>query len=92
MEVPSITVTDTIAVGSLPSVVLFSIREIGNFAAHPIKSTSTGEFVDVEDGEAEWNLDVLESLFDFYFVQPALTAKRKADFNKKLTDAGEKPI
>jgi hypothetical protein len=68
------------------------VRQIGNFAAHPIKSTSTGEIVDVEEGEAEWNLDVLESLFDFYFVQPAIAAKRKADLNKKLKDAGKPPI
>jgi hypothetical protein len=71
---------------------LHAVRQIGNFAAHPIKSTSTGEIVDVEEGEAEWNLDVLESLFDFYFVQPAIAAKRKADLNKKLKDAGKPPI
>jgi hypothetical protein len=35
---------------------------------------------------------VLESLFDFYFVQPAIAAKRKADLNKKLKDAGKPPI
>jgi hypothetical protein len=71
---------------------LHAVRQIGNFAAHPIKSTSTGEIVDVEEGEAEWNLDVLESLFDFYFVQPVIAAKRKAELNKKLKDAGKPPI
>jgi len=45
--------------------------------------------VDVEDGEAEWNLDVLDLLFDFYFVQPAISAKRKAALNQKLKDAGK---
>jgi hypothetical protein len=30
-----------------------TVRTIGNFAAHPIKSTSTGTIVDVEPGEAE---------------------------------------
>src|SRR5471030_63205 len=68
---------------------LHAVRNIGNFAAHLMKSTSTGSIVDVEPGEAEWNLDVLESLFDFYFVQPALSAKRKAELNKKLKDAGK---
>jgi hypothetical protein len=71
---------------------LHAVRVIGNFAAHPIKSSSSGEIVDVEEGEAEWNLDVLESLFDFYFVQPALTAKRKAEINKKLAGANKPPI
>lgn len=78
--------------GKVPSYIadgLHAVRNIGNFAAHPIKSKSTGEIVPVETGEAEWNLDVLESLFDFYFVQPALTAKRKAELNKKLKDAGK---
>lgn len=40
------------------------VRATGNFATHPIKSTNTGEIVLVEPGEAEWNLDVLEGLFD----------------------------
>jgi len=81
--------------GRLPSHIsesLDAVRVIGNFAAHPIKSTSTGEIVAVEPGEAEWNLDVLESLFDFYFVQPAATAKRKAALNTKLKDAGKPPL
>jgi hypothetical protein len=71
---------------------LHAVRNIGNFAAHPMKSTNTGEIIEVEDGEAEWNLDVLESLFDFYFVQPALSAKRKAELNKKLKEAGKPEI
>jgi hypothetical protein len=78
--------------GKVPSHIaegLHAVRNIGNFAAHMIKSTTTGAIVDVEPGEAEWNLDVLDSLFDFYFVQPAISAKRKADLNKKLKDAGK---
>ncbi|MCI5144494.1 MAG: DUF4145 domain-containing protein [Candidatus Electrothrix sp. AR3] len=37
-----------------------AIRNVGNFAAHPSKDISTGEIVEVENGEAEWLLDVLE--------------------------------
>jgi len=80
--------------GKVPSYVtegLHAVRQLGNFAAHPIKSLTTGDVVPVEAGEAEWNLNVLESMFDFYFVQPAITAKRKAEMNKKLQDAG-KPL
>ena len=65
------------------------VRIIGNFAAHPIKSTSTGEIVDVEPGEAEWLLDVIEALFDFYFVQPAIIKGKRAALNKKLADSGK---
>lgn len=71
---------------------LDAVRNIGNFAAHPTKSTHSGEIVDVEPGEAEWNLDVLEGLFDFYFVQPVLMKKRREALNKKLTDAGKPPM
>jgi hypothetical protein len=77
---------------SLPSYLsepLDAIRNIGNFAAHPLKSTSSGEIIDVDSGEAEWNLDVLELLFDFYFVQPAITKAKRDALNKKLKDAGK---
>ncbi len=68
---------------------LDAIRNIGNFAAHPNKSTSSGEVISVEPGEAEWNLDVLEELFDFYFVQPKKSKERRDALNKKLADAGK---
>jgi hypothetical protein len=83
------------APGILPSYVvddLHAVRSIGNIAAHTMKSTNTGEILDVAPGEAEWNLDVLEALFDFYFVQPALSAKKKAELNKKLKEAGKPEI
>jgi hypothetical protein len=68
---------------------LDAVRNIGNFAAHPMKSKSTGEMVDVEPGEAEWNLDVLDLLFDFYFVQPKIAQEKRAALNKKLADLGK---
>lgn len=68
---------------------LDAVRNIGNFAAHPIKSKSTGEIVDVEPGEAEWNLDILESLFDFYFIQKQKIQEKRDALNKKLGDAGK---
>lgn len=43
-----------------------AVRNIGNFAAHPVKDKSTGEIAEVKEGEADWNLNVLEGLFDFY--------------------------
>lgn len=43
-------------------------------------------------GEAEWLLDVLEALFDFYFVQPATLRAKKDALNKKLKEAGKPPI
>ncbi|MGB7293782.1 MAG: DUF4145 domain-containing protein [Thermodesulfobacteriota bacterium] len=69
-----------------------AVRSIGNFAAHPLKSKSTGEIVPVESGESEWLLDVLESLFDFCFISPEKLRQKKADLNQKLVDAGKPPM
>ena len=66
-----------------------AIRNIGNFAAHPMKSTQTGDIVEVEEGETEWILDVLEQLFDFYYVQPEITRVKKAALDAKLKSAGK---
>lgn len=63
---------------------LDAIRNIGNFSAHPLKVTNTGEIVDVEPGEAEWSLEVLEQLFDFYFVLPARSKAKRDALNAKL--------
>jgi hypothetical protein len=71
---------------------LDAVRAIGNFAAHPIKSKVTGEIIPVEPGEAEWNLDVLEGLFDFYYVQPAVMKAKKDALNKKLAEAAKPPV
>ncbi len=71
---------------------LDAVRNIGNFAAHPMKSTSSGEVLPVEAGEAEWNLDTVEALFDFYFVQPERTKARRDALNMKLADAGKPPL
>ncbi len=88
-------IEEVIKSGKLPShlsEMLHAVRVIGNFAAHPLKSTNTGEVIDVEPNEAEWNLDTLEALFDFYFVQPARAAAKKAALNQKLADAGKLPL
>jgi hypothetical protein len=85
-------IQEVIDSGKLPthlSESIDAIRNIGNFATHPIKSKSSGEIVPVEMGEAEWLLDVLESLFDYYFVQPSLIKSKRDALNKKLLDSGK---
>jgi hypothetical protein len=67
-----------------------AIRNIGNLAAHPNKYVHTGEIVNVEPGEAEWLLDVLEELFDITFVQPKITQAKKDKLNQKLSALGHK--
>lgn len=68
------------------------IRNIGNFAAHPLKSKSSGEVVDVEPGEAEWNLEVLEDLIEYTFVRPARAKAKIEKLNEKLRDTGKPEI
>lgn len=71
---------------------LDAVRHVGNFAAHPLKDTNTGEITDVEEGEAELLIETLESLFDFAFVQPAKWAASKTAINAKLKAAGKPEI
>jgi hypothetical protein len=68
------------------------VRAIGNFGAHPLKSTSTGDFMDVEEGEADWIISTLVDLLDFYFVQPAQRQRRIDAANAKLKQAGKPRI
>jgi hypothetical protein len=85
-------IDEVLATKQLPSHLaeaIDSIRNIGNFAAHPLKSTNTGEVMDVEPGEAEWLLEILEGLFDFYFIQPAILKKKRDALNAKLAEAGK---
>ena len=58
-------------------------------AAHPMKTKNSGEIVEVEDGEAEWLLDVLEELMDFYYAGPARASLKRAALNQKLKDLGK---
>ncbi|MFN8338969.1 MAG: DUF4145 domain-containing protein [Saprospiraceae bacterium] len=85
-------IQEVIDSGKLPSHLIESIdaiRNIGNFAAHPNKSMLTGEIIEVEFGEAEWLLDVLEALFDFYFVQPKIIQMKRQLLNQKLAEMGK---
>ena len=78
--------------GTLPTHLsgpLDAIRNIGNFAAHPPKSTASGEIAEVEPGEAEYCLDTIELLFDFYFVQPDIAKTKRAALDAKLKDLGK---
>jgi hypothetical protein len=66
-----------------------AVRNIGNFAAHPIKDKNTGEIVPVEFGEAEWLIEVIEALFDFTFIQPIKLKRRREELNIKLKNMGK---
>lgn len=81
--------------GNIPSHIseaVDAVRNVGNFAAHPLKDTNSGEIIDVEPGEAEWLLEVLDALFDFTFIQPRKLQERRNRLNQKLAAMGKPPI
>jgi hypothetical protein len=81
--------------GKLPSYLaeqIDAIRAFGNFAAHPKKNVNTGEVVPVEPTEADASLDIIEALFDFYFIMPKRSEERRSKTNAKLKEAGMNPM
>jgi len=68
---------------SIPSTLITMLqvfRKIANFGAHPKKSTNSSEIVEIEQGEAEVMLELIEELFDFIFIKP----KQQDEFLKKI--------
>jgi hypothetical protein len=70
---------------------LDAIRNFGNFSAHPITDLTTLQIIDVQEHEAEYCLDVLDALFDHYYVRPEEAKRKRAALDAKLTAAG-KPL
>lgn len=71
--------------------VVDGIRHFGNFSAHPITDTTSLQVIDVEPHEAEWCLDILDELFEHFYVKPAQATARKAQLDAKLAAAGKPP-
>ena len=71
---------------------LHMLRHFGNFAAHPSVDRASGEIVAVEDGEAEWMIEVIEDLFEHYYRKPEDLRARREELSKKLVAAGKKPL
>jgi hypothetical protein len=67
------------------------VRVVGNFSAHPEKSEHSGEVIDVEPDEAEWTLEVLESLFDALYVQPVRAKARRDALEEKTQKRLQQP-
>ncbi|NPV86485.1 MAG: DUF4145 domain-containing protein [Anaerolineae bacterium] len=61
---------------------------LGNFYAQPLKSQMPEAIHPVAPAEAELNLQVLEALLDFYYIQPAISAGRWASLRSKLEMIG----
>jgi hypothetical protein len=68
-----------------------AVRNFGNFSAHRITDQTTLQLIDVEPHEAEYCLDILDSIFDHYFVRPAHAQRMKAALDAKLAAARKPP-
>jgi hypothetical protein len=65
------------------------IRNFGNFSAHPVTDITSLQIIDVEPHEAEWCLEILEEMFQHFYVRPAEAGRRKAALDAKLGKAGK---
>lgn len=59
------------------------IRQTGNDATHPNKNENPREIILVDYEEAEWGLEILDSLFDHYIIKPHTLQKKLDEHNKK---------
>jgi Domain of unknown function (DUF4145) len=84
--------TGTKALPSGLHMIVDTIRNLGNFAAHKITDQTTLQIIDVEPTEAEYCLDVLDAVFDHYYVKPAQAKAIKDALNTKLAAAKKPPI
>jgi hypothetical protein len=79
---------------ALPSgihTIVDAIRNFGNFSAHRITDQTSLQIIDVEPHEAEFCLDILDALFDHYYVKPAQAKAMKDALNAKLAAARKPP-
>ena len=69
--------------------VIDAIRNFGNFAAHPITDKTSLQVIDVEPNEAEWCLEIVEKLFEHYYITPARNRSNIDKLNSNLKKAGK---
>jgi hypothetical protein len=70
---------------------LHYFREIANFGAHTQKDDQQ-EIIDVTEQEAEWTLDILDSLFEHFIVIPSRDRSIRESIAEKIEKAGRTPI
>jgi Domain of unknown function (DUF4145) len=70
---------------------LHYFREIANFGAHNQKDDQAA-IIDVGSEEAEWTLDLLDRLFDYFIATPARDRRMREAMDERIKEAGRKPI
>ena len=70
---------------------LHYIREIGDFSAHT-KKDDQANIIDVDREEAEWTLNIVDRLFDYFIVTPTRDAQMRQAMDEKLKAANRRPV
>lgn len=70
---------------------LHYLREIADLSAHT-KKDDQAQVIEVSQVEAEWTLDLIDRLFDYFIVSPAKDAHIREAVDEKLKQAKRKPI
>jgi Domain of unknown function (DUF4145) len=70
---------------------LHRFREAANLSAHTATSDQ-GEVIRIERDEADWTLELVERLFEYLIVTPAVDKKMRDSIYAKINAAGRKPI
>ena len=63
-----------------------AVRQFGNFSAHQAKSMTTLQIIEVEPGEAKLCLEIVEGLFEHYYVRPDMEAKKLETVNRRMLE------
>jgi hypothetical protein len=71
---------------------LHYLREMGDFGAHTQTDDERQEIIDIGRDEAEWTLDVVDGLFDYFIVSPERSKKVRGGMAEKIKRAGRDPI
>ena len=62
------------------------LREIGDFGAHTQKD-GVGQVIEVSRVDAEWTLDLIDGLFDYFIIEPSRHQKLRASWDENLREA-----
>jgi hypothetical protein len=75
------------------------LREIADFGAHTQEAetqSDTGEMevviIDADRDDAEWTLDLVDRLFDYFIVTPAKDEGMRSKWDTNIAKTGRKPL
>ncbi len=63
---------------------LHDLREMVDTVAHVKTDQVTGEFIDMTRDDADWTLDLVDRLFDYFIIQPERTRQIEAAMDEKM--------